>query len=215
MSFRIAFAKGRGAAECIRLLDAGGVVLPEYFHTGKPAVYSSPKFDLLCVLVRGRDIVKLLEDGHVDVAIGSRLIFEERGSSEIFPAAPLDIGVCRFSLITQDLRPIQTLRKICTRYPRTTMKMLHGIPTDARIVELGGCVEAGLFLGVGDAITDVVETGFTLESLSLLERQVLSRFNHEVWLRNEDSDLHMEKLRNLMPSVSWATSEEAMKVKII
>src|ERR1043166_3403662 len=105
MTFRIAFAKGRGAAESMRLLETDGLTLAPTFHGGKLPVWSVPEFDLLCVVVRGQDIVELLQQGHVDAAVASNLIFEEYASADLAPAASLDIGACRFSLITQDLRP--------------------------------------------------------------------------------------------------------------
>src|SRR5438094_3752653 len=107
MNFRIGIAKGRGASECARLLETGGVALPKDFAVGRPTVYTASERDLLCVTVRGRDVVKLLDDGHIDVAIASGLIFDEYATPRIRRAASLETGVCGFSLITQDLRPIE------------------------------------------------------------------------------------------------------------
>lgn len=209
MSFRIAFAKGRGAVECMQLLKPGSIDLPPSFNAGKLTVWAAPDLDLLCVVVRGRDLVSLLQQGYVDAAIGSNMLFAEYANSAIVPAASLDIGVCRLSLITQDLRPKGGLRKIGTRYPRVTRERLNGIPRDTEIIELHGCVEAGLFLNVCDAITDVVETGMTLSNLALVEREVLHRANHEVWLRSKDRDQCIETLRVLMPAVSWEAEARA------
>lgn len=212
MSFRLAFAKGRGAEQSMRLLEANGLVLPAALHAGKLPVWSAPQMDLLCVVVRGRDIVNLLQHGHVDAAIASNLIFEEYATDDIVPVASLDIGVCRFSLITQDLRPKRELRKICTRYPRLTTKKLKDISSDTEILELHGCVESGLFLNVCDGITDVVETGFTLRSLALQEREILHSVNHEIRVRSMNLHLHTEKLRTLMPSLEWSVDEARLKI---
>lgn len=208
MTFRLAFAKGRGAAESMRLLETDGLVPPPTFHGGKLPVWSAPEFDLLCVVVRGQDIVKLLQEGHVDAAVASNLIFKEYASEDLVAAASLDIGACRFSLITQDLRPKRLLRKIGTRYPKLTRKTLDGIPGDTEFLEMHGCVEAGIFLGVCDAITDVVETGFTLSSLSLKEREVLYTVNHEIRIRSKECDQHVKKLKDLMPSLTLLPLEK-------
>jgi len=202
MSFRLAFAKGRGASECIGLLEHDGIRFPQAFHEGRLSVHYETRFDLLCVLVRGRDIVPMLEAGQVDAAIGSRLLFEEYGNGQIFQAAALDIGVCRFSLITLDGEPKESLTRIGTRYPHLTAKMLKD-RCSASLIELSGCVESALFLGLSDAITDIVETGWTLSALSLKEREVLSTFSHSIWLHRHKGHRHLDKLKRLMPSVTW------------
>lgn len=203
MTFRIAFAKGRGAAECIRLLEGRELVISPAFYNGKLTAYSAPELDLLCVIVRGRDISQLLEQGHVDAAVGSNLIFAEYGSKDIYPAASLDIGTCRLSLISRDEKPEGKFRTICTRYPNLTTKGLNGLKSDVRILQWSGCVESALFLGLCEAITDIIETGWTLKALSLREHEVLSTFNHGIWLRRSDRHLCIKKLETLMPSVAW------------
>lgn len=205
MTFRIAFAKGRGAAECIRLLEGRGLVISPAFYNGKLTAYAAPELDLLCVIVRGRDISQLLEQGHVDAAVGSNLIFAEYGSKDIYAAASLDIGACRLSLITQDEKPKGKFRTICTRYPNLTTKGLNGLKSDIRILQWSGCVESALFLGLCDAITDIIETGWTLNALSLREHEVLSRFNHGIWLRRSDQHSCIKKLETLMPSVGFVS----------
>jgi ATP phosphoribosyltransferase len=64
-------------------------------------------------------------------------------------------------------------------------------------------VESALFLGLCDAITDIIETGWTLRTLSLHEREVLCHYNHSIWLRRYDSQRLISKLEVLMPSVVW------------
>jgi ATP phosphoribosyltransferase len=203
MAFRIAFAKGRGAAECIRLLEGRELTIPPAFYNGKLTAYSAPALDLLCVIVRGRDISQLLEQGHVDAALGSNLIFEEYGSPHTYPAASLDIGACRLSLITRNERPAENLRTICTRYPNLTTRRLNGLAADVRILQWSGCVESALFLSLCEAITDIIETGWTLNALSLREHEVLASFNHGIWLRRNDRKSCINKLEALMPSVVW------------
>lgn len=203
MSFRIAFAKGRGSAECVRLLEGGGVRVPQPFYDGKLVVHSAPDFDLQCVIVRGRDIAQLLTQGHVNAAVGSNLVFAEHGGADIRLAAPLDVGGCRLSLITRDDRPKGELRRLCTRYPNLTTRLLKGVHPEARITQMSGCVESALFLDVCDAITDIVETGWTLKALSLREREVLSRFTHGIWLRRDDRLDSASRLKALMPSAPW------------
>jgi ATP phosphoribosyltransferase len=156
--------------------------------------------------VRGRDIPRLLAEKHIDAAIGSCLLFEEYDSSEVFQAAALNIASCRLSLITLNEGSEKNWRSIGTRYPHLTKKLLKNIRPLPSLIELSGCVESALFLGMCDAITDIVETGWTLDRLSLHEREVLATFGHGIWVRLQDRHSYISKLEELMPSVDWKSS---------
>ena len=177
--------------------------MPRAFTDGKLTVHRVPGSNLLCVLVRGRDIAQLLADGHIDAAISSCLLFEEYDDARVFQAAALNIASCRLSLITLDERSNESLTRIGTRYPRLTKKLLEHICPSPSLIQLSGCVESALFLGMCDAITDIVETGWTIERLSLREREVLSTFGHGIWVRNDDGHSCIRQLERLMPSVDW------------
>lgn len=201
MSFRLAFAKGRGAAECIRLLQHDEIQPPPAFYDGRLTVHHVPRLDLMCLLLRGYDSVNLLRAGHVDAVIGSELLFAEYGGEDLSQAAELELGACRFSLITASTSSATQPTRVATRYPKLTLRLLNHLERQPVIVEFSGSVETSLFLGLSDAITDVIETGQTLKLLSLEERTVLATFRHGVWFRKENQDLFREKLEAIMPSI--------------
>lgn len=201
MSFRVAFAKGRGSAECIGLLEQSRHSIPKSFYDGKLPVHYLPDVDTLCVLVRGRDLARLLHDGHVDAAIGSSLLFEEYGGPDLVQLASLEIAACRFSLITLHDKRKEDVKRIATRYPNLTKRMFEMVQPAPAIIQFNGCVESALFLGLTDSITDVVETGWTLSALSLYECEILSFVSHSIWLKRSEREKCGNRLAALMPSI--------------
>jgi ATP phosphoribosyltransferase len=197
---RIGFAKGRGAAECMDLMVAGGVRLPDELRAGRMTVHRVPEHELACYVVRGDDLPSLLAAGYLDAAIGSSIVFDEH-AGETTLAAVLEIGRCRLSLIT--LGPDAPAGpRLCTRYPRVAARWLGDHDGAWHMHVLHGCVEAGLFLGVCDAIADIVETGWTLRTLGLHEQRALCVVQHQVRVRPDNLDVR-DRLRALMPSAAW------------
>jgi ATP phosphoribosyltransferase len=202
MSFRLVFAKGRGAAECISLLQHDEIQIPPAFYDGRLTVHQVPRLDLLCLLLRGYDSVNMLRAGQVDAVIGSELLFAEYGGDDLSQAAEFEIGACRFSLITTNAAPAKPLTRVATRYPKLTRRLLGETEPQPAIIEFSGSVETALFLGLSEAIADVVETGQTLKLLSLQEKTVLTTFRHGVWFRREKREFFQRKLADIMPAIA-------------
>ncbi len=202
MSFRLAFAKGRGAAECIRLLQHDEIQLPPAFYDGRLTVHQVPRLDLLCLLLRGYDSVNMLRAGQVDAVVGSELLFAEYGGDDLYQAIEFEVGRCRFSLITMNGTPARPLDRVATRYPKLTRRLLGETEPQPAIVEFSGSVETALFLGLSEVIADVIETGQTLKLLSLEERTVLATFRHGVWFHREKRELFQQKLAAIMPALA-------------
>jgi ATP phosphoribosyltransferase len=199
MTLRIAFGKGRGAASCIRLLEAGGIGVPDDFAAGRLTRYVAPAHDIECYLVRGEDLPGLLASGHVDVAVGSSILFDEHGGADLVRTARLTAGLCRLSLITLvDAEPAG--RRLSTRYPQTAARLLAN-GTGWKVRRMRGCVETTLFLGLADAIVDIVNTGWTVRTLSLHERMILCPVQHEVRLRHDRLD-YLDRVRALLPGAA-------------
>lgn len=184
MNFKIAFAKGRGASECIRLFEQNDIIIPQAFYDNKIVFHTIPEFQIDCHTVRGSDVGWLLERGYVDAAFGSSIIFEEYESPNLTCIMPLEIGQCRLSLITRDDSKT-TIRKICTRYPQTVSRRLGNRRANLEIIKLSGCLENALLLGISDAIVDIVDTGGSLKAHSLYEREVVHQIQHGCWIRSD------------------------------
>jgi ATP phosphoribosyltransferase len=176
------------------------MVVPSEFVEGKLTVFSLD--DVCCVTARGKDLPWLLESGYVDAAIGSNINFEEYGGASLLQAANLNFGRCRLSLITKVNLPIEQLGRVCTRFPLTTKKILTSMGCNSDLVVLAGCNEIALFLGLADGIVDMVETGRTLQQLSLIERKVLRQVSHSIWVQRHRMDI-IDELQQLLPSVVW------------
>lgn len=206
MSVRIAFGKGRGVEACIRLLKDRSIVVPPEFPSGRLTAFHSPDHDLVVVQVRNIDLPWLLEQGHIDIAFGSSVWFEEHGSPMLVQLHSLDICPCRLSLIVPENNEPLSVRRICTRFPRTTWRKTNAFLPNAQIIQMAGCNEVGLVLELCDAIVDVVETGWTLRSLGLTEHKVLCNLNHGVWI-HRDRKHRIPSLRGLLPWINWERTD--------
>jgi ATP phosphoribosyltransferase len=212
---RIGFAKGRGAAESIDLMRSAGVLVPAEFRACRMTMHHVPQHDVDCFILRGEDIPPLLASGHLDAAVASSIVLDEHavdGARRV--GAVLDIGLCRLSLIVpwDPALPQHTgPGRLCTRYPRTAARLLAACGAGGwEIRRLAGCVEAGLFLGLSDAIVDIVETGWTLKALALREHRVLCSVQHQVRLRSQGAD-PLPRMRALMPEVLWESEPESIR----
>jgi ATP phosphoribosyltransferase len=191
------------------LMRASGVQLPNDFRACRITVHRVPEHCLDVFILRGEDLPSLLASRHLDAAVGSSIVFDEHDVDRACRVgAVLDIGDCRLSLIERhDARFAREMetggRLLCTRYPRTAARLLAEYGDGAwDIHALSGCVETALFLGLSDAIVDIVETGWTLQALALREQRILCTVRHQIRLRSEGSEL-LSRLRALMPQVAW------------
>jgi ATP phosphoribosyltransferase len=179
---RIGIAKGRGFAECLEMVAATGIELPRDFRSGRLTIVDTG--DVRVVAARGSDLPWLLREGHVDVAAGSSVWFEEASHPAIAEAVELDLCRCRLSLIAPEHA---SLRRVCTRFPNLTRKGLARRAPEAELVFLAGSNEIALTMGFADAIVDIVETGWTLRRFSLGEVEVLLPVHHAIWTRRGET----------------------------
>ncbi len=178
---KIAIAKGRGFAECAELIEARGFPLPSDFLSGRLTITDIPEGQVMAV--RSSDLPWLLESGHIDVAVGSSIWFDEYCRGGMVEASAIDIARCRLSLIARTPRPV---RRICTRFPFLTRTRISARHAGAEIVFMAGSHEVAVVLGITDAMVDVVETGWTLQRFELTELEVLGQVRHGFWVREHD-----------------------------
>jgi ATP phosphoribosyltransferase len=124
--------------------------------------------DLEVVTMRGRDIPDLLHQGVIETAIVGRDVLLE-AERNLWSAGSLGFGQCRLVLALPVGKTWDPLRRwrVATRYPVVTRRWLESQGVEAEVMVLGGAVEAAPWLGVADAIVDVVETGRTLRENGL------------------------------------------------
>lgn len=126
--------------------------------------------------LRPKDIPRLVEKGAVDFGITGLDAVLESGA-DVIQCAQLPFGFCRLVLAVPAGADVQDLDggRIATSFPNLTTQFLRAEGIDAEVVELSGCVEAAVRLGVADAVVDLVQTGNTLEANGLIPlRNLLS-----------------------------------------
>ena len=65
------------------------------------------------------------------------------------------------------------MRRVASKYPRTTRNYLQQRGLNAEVVKLAGNVELACLAGLADAVVDIVETGRTLRANDLEEVEVI------------------------------------------
>jgi ATP phosphoribosyltransferase len=202
MSIRIAIGKGRGNSKCLRFFERGRIKIPQEFHSGRLTILESYIPSVVLVQARGIDLPWMLEKGYVDCAIGSSIWFIEHEAFNFVKGADLDIRSCRLSLIIPQNWVNKPLNRVCTRFPKTTMRKSHLLDNNTKIIHMAGCNEVALSLGFADAIVDIVETGWSLRNMYLAELEVLCLVQHGIWLKENRPGL-LKSLHTLMPGVNW------------
>lgn len=167
----LALATGRLEQPGWDWLNAHGLAVGR--RSGRRLLWTAQP-SLEVALVRGRDIPALLERQAVDVAIVGRDVVEDSGI-ELSLTQSLGFGECRLVFATPQTwapDPSRALR-IATRYGELTRRWAAAKGLQVEIVSLGGSVEVAPALGLADAVVDIVETGTTLRSNGLVEREVV------------------------------------------
>lgn len=128
------------------------------------------------VEVRGRDMPSLLTAGVVDAAIVGRDVLDEAGLPLVLVRS-LDFGACRLvAAAPPDTRLASSRRwRVATRYPRITRCWMDARGLMGDVVTMSGAVEAAPWLGLADAVVDVVETGATLVANGLVALETVMR----------------------------------------
>lgn len=191
---KIAFAKGRGAKDCMDCMEHSGACLPNAFRSGKSVACILPELNAECFLVRGSDIAWYLSNNIVDVAIGSRLLFLDADNPGLHWVEGFPIAECRLSLLARESLDSKSAITVATRYPDIGRRLLANSAWNIKWVQLTGCLETAMLLDVCDAIIDVVETGWSMREYQLHEVKVLASLQHGIWV-NTNSTVDEEVLK--------------------
>jgi ATP phosphoribosyltransferase len=117
------------------------------------------------VFMHAKDIAYMLDEGIVDVGItGLDLIAETR--VQVRTVAKLGIGKVKMCLLVPEdskwSHPFHLLNKtIATPFPSLTKSYFDRLKVPANIRPILGASEGFPYLGIADAIVDIVETGST------------------------------------------------------
>lgn len=120
--------------------------------------------------LRARDIAVYVGQGTVDAGITGRDLMLDSGVNAV-EHRTLGFGrsTFRFAAPAGKATSLKDLegKRVATSYARVVRTYLeeHGI--DAQVIRLDGAIESTVYLGVADAVADVVETGSTLRAAGL------------------------------------------------
>ena len=130
--------------------------------------------DIQFVLVKGSDVPIYVEQGVADVGIVGSDILEE-GNYTINNLLDLPFGECHFSLAA---KPETTeFTKVATSYMQTARQYFEAQGMDVELVNLSGSIELACLVDMVDGIVDIVQTGTTLKSNGLVEKETIKPIN--------------------------------------
>lgn len=130
--------------------------------------------DIQFVLVKGSDVPIYVEQGVADVGIVGSDILEE-GNYTINNLLDLPFGECHFSLAA---KPETTeFTKVATSYMQTARQYFEAQGMDVELVKLSGSIELACLVDMVDGIVDIVQTGTTLKSNGLVEKETIEPIN--------------------------------------
>ncbi|MGJ5681985.1 ATP phosphoribosyltransferase [Staphylococcus equorum] len=126
------------------------------------------------VLVKGSDVPIYVEQGVADVGIVGSDILEE-GNYTINNLLDLSFGACHFALAAKP--DTTTFTKVATSYTKTARKYFEAQGLDVELVKLSGSIELACLVDMVDGIVDIVQTGTTLKSNGLVEKDTIKNIN--------------------------------------
>jgi ATP phosphoribosyltransferase len=164
----LALPKGRVMEESLTRLRAAGLELTPS-PTKRALQYDAG--GAFIIEMRNSDVPTYVDLGVADAGIVGKDVLLESGRS-VYEPVDLGFARCRMSLI----RPIGatgTIRRVASKYPKTTRAYLQRRGINAEVVKLTGNVELACLAGLADAVVDIVETGGTLKANALEELEVI------------------------------------------
>ncbi|PHK48946.1 ATP phosphoribosyltransferase [Staphylococcus edaphicus] len=126
------------------------------------------------VFVKGSDVPIYVEQGVADVGIVGSDILEE-GNYTINNLVDLPFGDCHFALAAKP--STSTFNKVATSYVKTARAYFESKGIDVELVKLSGSIELACLVDMVDGIVDIVQTGTTLKSNGLIEKETIKAIN--------------------------------------
>jgi ATP phosphoribosyltransferase len=166
----VALPKGRMFQEAYQALLRAGLDLPPV--EDQRALLHGKEGGVALLELRNKDVPVYVDLGIAEVGVVGKDVLLDSGR-DLFEPVDLGFGACRLSLIRRpgDTAPI---RRIATKYPNFTARLLKERGWAADVVELSGNIELAAVTGLADAVVDVVQTGATLRAAGLIEVEVLA-----------------------------------------
>ncbi|GEM88035.1 ATP phosphoribosyltransferase [Meiothermus granaticius] len=204
-SLVVALPKGRNFNDGYGALQQAGLRLPA-FGAERALLHGQPG-EVALLELRNHDVPTYVDLGIADLGIVGKDVLLESGR-DVYEPVDLRTGVCRLSLIRL---PGENgpLRRIATKYPNFTARVLRQRGIVADVVELAGNVELAAITGLTDAIVDLVSTGATLRANGLVEVEVWARSSTRLIVNRQSLKLKRERLRPLIARLRQQADAQA------
>lgn len=170
MTLRIAVPnKGRLAEDTVELLRRTGlrIVAPE-----SRLIESASQGRYQVLFARAQDIPRYVEAGSVDIGVTGLDIVEEEGA-QVHKLLDLDYGQCKLVVACPQTSKVDSVddlpgdARVATPFPNLAARYFKSKKRDVRIISVSGATEITPYIGVADAIVDLMQTGSTLREHNL------------------------------------------------
>lgn len=203
---KLGLGKGKGLIDSINLLQTAGIELPIEFIQGKLPYVRSSLSKITVVLLRQCDLPWALDSGYIDMAIGSGIWFRENELNNNVKLMAMGLQKIRLSLIVPKgtSQPNSAINTVCTRFPNLTSKWENkSYYTVKDIIYMSGSIETALILGIADGIVDIINTGWTLNKLELIELETLMTIEQEIWVSKSLGTQQKNQIKKMFPQYEW------------
>jgi len=195
----LALPKGRVMVESLTLLRAAGLDLSAP-PGGRALQYDAGGARI--IEMRNTDVPTYVDLGVADAGVVGKDVLLESGRS-VYEPVDLGFARCRLSLI-RPLGATGPVRRVASKYPRTTRAYLQRRGLSAEVVKLAGNVELACLAGLADAVVDIVETGGTLRANDLEEIEVILTSSARFVVNRAALKLKANELRPLIDALrAW------------
>lgn len=171
----VALSKGRLLKDFIKFIDENGNPKWADALNNRKRKLQIEVANVRFILIKGNDVSTYVEEGIADIGITGSDILDEKEKLNVNNLVDLPFGYCHFAVASKP--EVTEYKKIATTYVKTTKAYFKNKGQDVSIVPLSGSVELAAVVNMVDAIVDIVQTGTTLKSNGLVEKESIGDIN--------------------------------------
>ncbi len=207
----VALARGRILQENLELLGKAGIQVVRQADDRRLVLHSEcQRYRFL--VIRSADVVTYVQLGAAQAGIVGSDMLMEAGGGGLYELLDLRTGRCRLvSAARADFEPGVRRLRVATRHVNTARLFFAARGEQVQIIPLYGALELAPNSGIADQIVDLVETGRTLESNGLVERELIARVSARLAvnkaamrLRHREIEELLQALKGVLPDVAAA-----------
>ncbi len=209
----IALAKGRLAAQSMKLLESRGIFCEEMKDkSSRKLIFCNEELGLRFFLAKASDVPTYVEYGAADIGIVGKDTIAEEGR-RLLEVLDLKIGKCRMCVAgpkaAGELLQNGALIRVATKYPEIAKDYFRNVKHQtAEIIKLNGSVELAPIVGLSDVIVDIVETGTTLRENGLDVLEEVMPLSAHVVVNEVSMKMEQERITKIIEILREAANEK-------